>query len=303
MAASACAPRKGLAEDHKETMRDWGPIQALPACIMGALALLAGAGGCDTNASTRTPPNSNTSQHKPLSSPVQSEWGAAFAGAQLEDPRYALLAALRIVELTEPEALCAVPHADSTQMRETRLLPLNDGWYAFGLACPADARCIHAPVLVCADGVARPISSGAEEECSTLHVSDDADVFPHLVILPHRVVLLAGAEPQTAIELLTRHGLRFMLTRRNGVPYVALRSTASPREVAAYVWDPYELQFTGPAKDTIPDTLLDRFFELDLKESRRLIPRGGQISQPEIQQPPPAQSQPRPPRELEGLPT
>lgn len=237
---------------------------------------------------------------------ASADWPAEFAGSQLQSAENGLAAALRLVELGSAAALCRPEPITDATVRLLRLLRLTDEWYAIGFADAANSRRLRAPVLVSVGGQARQVADGAEEEASTLHISADADVFPHLVLLPHRVVIL-GPEPQTAIELKRGSGLRFSLADEDGVAYVALRRTTAAKglEVARYTWDPYELQFTGPARDKITENSeaggeVD-VFELDLKLSERLVPRGGLIPKVEPLPNNPPESQPA--FEPEGLPT
>jgi hypothetical protein len=67
-------------------------------------------------------------------------------------------------------------------------------------------------------------------------------------------------------------------------------SSAEPVEVAQYRWDPDEGAFVGPERDRLPAPSSARF-ELDLRESKALIPVGGEIPEPPPT-PPPRQNPP-----------
>jgi len=83
------------------------------------------------------------------------------------------------------------------------------------------------------------------------------------------------------------------LRSESGYPYVALlwrgssaaedeegkAGSAEPVEVARYTWDPWELAFTGPLSDKLPDPP-GGLFELELEQSEALIPVGGVIPEP-----------------------
>lgn len=120
----------------------------------------------------------------------------------------------------------------------------------------------------------------------TLYASEDADVFPRLLISVDRVVDAADVQA-TMLMLQSAKGLRFDIRLERSYPYVALLTTTPEQEVARYKWDPYELSFMGPLRDKLPDG--SGSFALDLEASAALQPVGGEISQGPIENKPPPQ--------------
>ena len=196
------------------------------------------------------------------------------------DPKLGLSAAVRLVRLADVAALCVPAELTDAHVARLRLVELAPQRWALGLADAKDEHRLRAPALISADGDVTLVGDGVEEELALLYLSRDADVFPHLVILPHRVSLV-GDELVTAIVLATCENVRFDLGNERGFSYVALLLTgwAKVVEVARYRWDPYELTFMGPAIDKLPDPPGGKF-ELDLEASRRLEPVGGEIPAP-----------------------
>ena len=150
---------------------------------------------------------------------------------------------------------------------------------------------------------------GIEEEVALLCCAEDAELFPHLLLLPGEVFIL-GDELQPALVAKSPPGLRFDLLFENDYPYVALLWRTPPTatdtarepapgklvELARYNWDPWELAFSGPLCDQLPDPP-GGLFELDLELSEALIPVGGVLPEPpEIETPvvDPNENQPTP---------
>jgi hypothetical protein len=199
----------------------------------------------------------------------------------LSDDRLGVSAAVRLMRLADLQTLCVPENLSAAQAKRLRLLPLPPQGWALGLLDDHDETRLRAPVIITADGQPQLAADGMDEELAVLHVSRDADIFPHLVILPDRVLPI-GEEILTAIVLSTPRDVRFDLGREHGFHYVALvlTSGAPDTEVARYRWDPYELTFMGPASDKLPDPPGGKF-QIDLPASRRLEPVGGEIPQPE----------------------
>lgn len=273
--------------------------------------VLAFAAGCD--GPRPNPPKPAGSGAKPatpaarltLLKPESLEWSRDQAAEFLAEDDSRMSAALRLVQLQEPEALCRPARITDDTVRKLRLVPLGPSAWTVGFVVADHPRLLRAPVVVTSAGEAWRTATGAEEETALLVLSADADVFPHVVLTPVRVVLL-DPQPVTAVERKAQPHLSFAWADAGGLPYVALRirEEMAGREIARYTWDPYELQFTGPARDRLQEGR-EECFELILPNSKRLVPRGGIIPKPE-----PTESQPehdpstRPAWELpEGDPT
>jgi hypothetical protein len=188
-----------------------------------------------------------------------------------------------------------------------KLRRLNEHFWVLGVSMPGHERRLRAPVLLNAAGEVLTPLEGMEEELSVLRVSDDADVYPHLLLTPRRVFLVKEAlEPALMVKL--RDGLGFELRVEDEIPYVGVMwsgvaptsrpadtqpansstERSGPVEVGRYAWEPYELTFVGPAANTLPDPP-GGTFEIVLGASPLLIPMGGVIPEPDMreQQPPP----------------
>lgn len=196
---------------------------------------------------------------------------------------------------------CAPPELTDRQFDRLRAVRLDDAWFVLGLTDQTCEHRLHAPVLIAADGAVEQLTAGLDEELAVLRVSEDADVFPHLVILPDRIVAIMD-RPQDAVVLEPNQPACFALRETAGFPYVALLplKADAPREVAAYRWDPWELVFTGPLIDTLPDPPGGKF-RINLKASPLLIPMGGELPDPEPI-PDPADTPPAVPYDPGALP-
>jgi hypothetical protein len=148
-------------------------------------------------------------------------------------------------------------------------------------------------VLIAMDGEVTLPATGFEEEVAVLHVSDDSDVFPHLIVTPTRVLWVADDVTSALVGKRLPH-VAFSWVPNDGFPYIAMRlsgAVGESSELARYAWDPYEFAFMGPLADKLPDPPAGRF-ELDLEASKALVPVGGEIPEPEpLAQP---QDQPQP---------
>jgi hypothetical protein len=278
----------------------------LTCCV---LALLAGCGSGDN------PDEPGTSEPNAAAQPAEQgpeqsvilpeshEWSREEALAKLSDEAAGVSAAVRLVRLAEVEPLCVPDPLPPRIAERLCLAPLSDSQWALGWSVGDDERRLQSVALIGVDGSVQLPVGGVEEEVSVLHVSDDADVFPHLLFTPLRVMTVGdGVEP--AITAKSLGGSRFALRRERGIPYVALvwrglpeAKIAEPIEVARYTWDPYELTFMGPAADKLPDPPGGRF-EMDLKQSHALVPVGGEIGEPD----PVEEYVPPEEREVEGGP-
>lgn len=260
--------------------------------------IVAGAGitaccGCNATSPPTTRPA--TRDHASLSAlivPESRNWSRAEASPHLADNKLGISAAVRLVRLAEVSPLCVPAELTDAHVVRLRLVGLSPERWALGLADAKDERRLRAPVLVSAGGDVSLVAEGIGEEVAVLHVSKDPDVFPHVVTLPQRVLVISD-DVISAIALDTCANVQFDLRRERGFSYIGLLLTgAGPvREVARYRWDPYELTFMGPACDKLPDPPGGKF-QIDLKASRRLEPVGGEIPEPEPDRKPPPTPEP-----------
>lgn len=265
---------------------------ALRLTVLASCAAALGAGGCRSEGEPATQP-AGQRPATTLLAPESRTWTRDEAAARLEDPRIGLSAAVRLVELADLDVLCLPAERTDDHVRRLRLLRLDERRWALGLAEPQDERRLRAAVLIAADGQVTPLAEGTDEELLVLHVSADAEVFPHVAVLPARVLLL-DQDVEDAIVLAPQQRVRFELRRRSGYGYIALVLAEPGRdeEVAEYRWAPYELVFLGPAVDKLPDPPGGKF-HVDLEASRRLEPYGGEVPEPE-----PIEREPQPRRDL-----
>jgi hypothetical protein len=240
--------------------------------------------GCNASRPPASQPATRPAPPK-LIAAESEHWSREQAGAHLGDPKLGISAAVRLVRLADVSALCVPTELSDAHVARLRLVGLGTQRWALGLADAKDPHRLRAPVLVSADGEVTLIGDGVEEELAVLHVSKDADVFPHLVVLPQRVILV-NDDLVTAIVLKTCENVCFDLRQERGFSYVALVLTGAAKavEVARYRWDPYELTFLGPAVDKLPDPPGGKF-QIDLEASRRLEPVGGEIPPPPTSEP------------------
>lgn len=244
-----------------------------------ALVAVTAVAGC-----SRKDPAGGAPQSQPVAevvAPGSSEWSREEASAHLDDPKLAVSAAVRLVRLAALEPLCVPDELTAEHMRRLRLVTLGPERWALGLAEKRKKDVLRAPVLIAADGTVTVLAEGVEEELQVLHVSRDAEVFPHVATSPLRV-LIVGEEVVPAIVRKAEQPVRFALRQEGGYSYVGLLAAGGrgDAEIARYIWDPYEMVFLGPAADRLPDPPGGQF-QIDLKASRRLEPRGGEIPEPE----------------------
>lgn len=268
----------------------------LKVVYVGAWMGLAVCVGCDykTKSSASTQPAREQKPTLTLIAAESANWTQTDATARLAEPKSGITAAIRLIQLANVAPLCVPAELTDAHVGRLRLVPLGAERFALGLADKKDERRLHAPVLISTTGEVTLLAEGTDEEALVLHVSKDAEVFPHVAVLPHRV-LLVEQEITPAIVLGAEHNVRFELREQRGFSYVALVLPRPGRSkaVARYRWDPYELMFIGPGMDRLPDPPGGKF-ELNLKASRRLVPEGGEVpeTRPAPQEPPPAPQQP-----------
>jgi len=261
------------------------------------LALVAGCSSKDdpdrpatTQPAADTPPTEQPHE-KSVILPESQSWSGEEALSKLDDEAAGVSAAVRLVRLAEAAPLGVPDPLPPRIAARLRLLRLSESLWALGWSVAGHENRLRSAVLIGSAGEVELPVGGTEEELSLLYVSDDADVFPHLLITPLRVLIVA-TPVQSAIVVKSLVGSQFAMRHERGFPYVALVYSgaaeaeggqgppAKPVEVARYTWDPYEMAFMGPASDKLPDPPGGRF-EIDLEQSLALIPVGGEIGEPD----------------------
>jgi len=271
---------------------------------LSAILLLAGGCSSDVGSSTgaASQPATVTAAPPPATAPAASvppppnpllpereSWSRQEALLRLADEGARVSAAVRLVRLAGVRPLCVPDPLSAEFARQLRVVALSDASWAIGLRT-ADERQLCAPALICEDGRVVLPAAGPEEEIAVLHIAENPDIFPHLLITLERVWIVA-AEPQSALLVKSPAGLWFDIRQDGGYAYVALlwqkrgagagaeAAGAAPVEVGRYKYDPYELAFLGPLADKLPDPP-GGLYELDLEQSQALVPVGGVIPEP-----------------------
>jgi hypothetical protein len=224
-----------------------------------------------------------------LITPGALAWTREAACEKLADEETGVSAAVRLAQLSEASPLCLPAELGDDLFSQLRLRALDDQNRVFGIADAHRENCLRAPVIINVDGQVTRLAAGVEEEVLRLHLADDPDIFPHVLLYPDRVLIYDQGEFVPAIVLAPdQRRVRFLLRRERGFPYVSLTLTSAPaREVTRYLWDPYEFAFMGPAVDALPDPPGGKF-EVDLESSSWLVPLGGELPEPKpIDQVPP----------------
>lgn len=250
----------------------WRPITIL------AVAVLVCVTACRQQPVAQSQPTSAPAPALKLIAAESRTWSHDEACAHLADEKLGLSAAIRLIRLAGLTPLCLPANLTDEWLAGLQLLRLNDACWALGVRDRRSERRLRAPLLITTTGEPRPLAEDVAEELPILHIARDADVFPHLAILPDRVILIED-EPLPALMLQPGPAVRFELRTQDGFPYVALLLCADNREVTRYVWDPYEAVFTGPAADELPDPPGGKF-SLDMEASPLLVPIGGQLPEP-----------------------
>lgn len=264
--------------------------------------------GCnDTPAPSSQPATTHVPTSQPVTQPVSlpaaaiipesTEWTREAALNRLRKETASEIerrsAAVRLARLAAIPVGCLPDEATDKWLAGLRIINIGSNRWAIGIAGEVP-RTIGMPALISSDGRVHALAPEAEEEAATLVVSDDAEIFPHLIITPLRVQILSD-EVRPALVAKSMAGARFAYCRKDDRwPYVSVRFASKPSsspvtqpaeakaediEVAQYRWDPDEGAFIGPERDFLPGSQVERF-ALDLRESKLLIPVGGEIPEP-----------------------
>ncbi len=228
--------------------------------------------------------------------PESETWSREQALEHLADETTRLSAAVRLVRLSETEPICVPDPLPDQLARRLRVAQLTESRWALGLATKTERR-LAAPLLIEAGGEITIPAEGLEQELALLCLAEDPNLYPHLLFLPDRVLIIDDRQTH-ALYAQSPPGLRFDLVLENDYPYVKLfRRSVKPEtdgrpgewvELARYSWDPYELAFSGPLSDELPDPP-GGLFLLDLELSEALIPVGGVLPDPQPFETPAAQ--------------
>lgn len=284
---------------HNIRVRNRVPRRGLRQFLLVLAALVA---GCQPGDDAAAPAPSHPPVARLTRIPDAARtWSVDEAADRLDDVSNATSAAWRLIDLAEQAPACLPADLTAAQFDRLRVVSLSADWYAVGVADhDADDR-VHAPVLLSSAGTVERLAVGLDEELATLRVSADADVFPHVIVTPTRIVSIVD-EPVTAIVLEPNQPACFALRSTEGYPYVALIPLGADQSapVAEYRWDPWELVFTGPLIDALPDPPGGKF-HIDLAASPLLIPMGGELPEPKPV-PDPEDSPPRSPYDSRALP-
>jgi hypothetical protein len=241
---------------------------------------------------------------KPALTVLPSEytnWTVDKAAAKLADAATAKAAALRLIAIDGTSPACVPATLTDLTLTRFRVEFLGDR-YAVGIMDLADDARIHAPLFISKGGlISRPVTD-LEEELSILHISKDADLFPHVITTPRRVLLLDNL---TVDAIVVKHpsAVLFRLGKRGEFSYISLvyaGDEGQRAEVGRYQWDAFSLMFQGPGCDKLPQPP-GGLYELDIKRSHRLNPVGGTFpeAKPIPNRPPPSSPRPgQPPPEI-----
>jgi len=263
----------------------WTTRSLLAATCLGVAALMIVTGCERKSTATSQPapqPEEQVSTDNLTLLPAESRvWTRDEALAHLDDEKLAVCAAVRIVQLSDTVPLCLPGELCDNLIKRLRLVQLNEAYHALGLTDFRDERRLYAPVLITVTGDVEQLAEGVEEECLSLHIAEDPDVFPHVAVVPGRVLLIEDVVA-VALSLEPTEQARFELRRFKDFPYISLVAlhAADEDEAARFAWEPYELVFTGPAIDMLPDPPGGRF-NIDMELSERLEPMGGLLPEPE----------------------
>ena len=232
--------------------------------------------------------NGTLAKGEPISKPVElfdenDDWPRADALLKLDDETDGVSAAVRLARLADVSPLILprpLPAAYAARLKVVRLSEF--GVWVLGWQDTTIEGALRGPIFFDAKESVTLAAEGLEEELLLMLLSDDGEVFPHLLLLPREVRFLTGsadtADLTNALVLTSPESVRFALGERDGYRYIklVLMHEGECKEVAEYRWDPYDLSFKGPAIDKLPFPPGGKF-ELDLELSTGLIPEGGEI--------------------------
>ena len=235
--------------------------------------------------------NVETSSAVSVPSPILPEsktWSLAQALEHIADETTRLSAAVQLVRLSEQRPVCVPDPLPDRLARRLRVAQLSDERWTLGISA-ATERELAAPVFIESDGEITIPAEGLEEELALLCLAKNPSLYPHLLFLPDRVLIIDDQQTN-ALYAQSPPGLHFELVFENDYPYVKLfwRPEIKDQndqpgelvELARYSWDPYELAFSGPLADKLPDPP-GGLFQLDLELSAALIPVGGVLPDPQ----------------------
>lgn len=252
---------------------------------MLALALLS---GCSRSSA----PTNSTPESKDAMPAASRAWTREQAAKKLSDPNEAVPAAVRLVRLSDVRALCVASELTPELAAHLQVLPLRGKQFALGFKLGSSGRRLVAPVLLDdAGGVSAPVPWERQEQ-AVLVVSEDAEVFPNVIVLPREVYLIRN-EPLRAIAAKSIGKGHFeLLNERRGtsvaivleIPSVTPGDHPRRKIAARYRWDLAEQMFVGPGADNYPDPP-GGGFEMDLETSGALLAVGGIIHEPELLEP------------------
>ncbi len=235
------------------------------------------AGGCRSNDQPTTQAAKNTKPALTLIARDSLKWSREEACAKLADEKLGVSAAVRLVRLAEATPLCVPAELTDEHVRQLRLVRLSEQRWALGLADKQSEQRLRTPVLISTAGDVLLPAEGVDEELLVLCIAKDPDIFPHLLVLPERVLLI-DEQIVPALVLDADQSVRFEPREHKGYPYIGLVLNRGGKllEVDRYVWMTDELAFEGPAADKLPDPP-GGIFRMDLKASKRFVPVGGQV--------------------------
>ena len=262
--------------------------------ILLASALLS---GC-----SRPPaPSNSSSEHKDAMPAASRAWTREQAAKNLNDPNEAVPAAVRLVRLSDVRALCVASDLTPELAAHLQVLPLREKQFALGFKQGSTGRRLVAPVILDdTGGVVAPVPWERQEQ-AVLILSENVEIFPHVIVLPREVFLLRNDPLRAIVAKSIGKGHFEALNERRGpsVAIVVEIPAASPgerprRKVAArYRWDLAEQMFVGPGADNYPDPP-GGGFEMDLESSGALLAVGGIINEPELPEPESQPDEPMP---------
>lgn len=247
--------------------------------------LLAALVGCDQRPAgdANALQSSSSAAQRPVLHPDMDDWSLAEAVQRLSDRQGGVSAAVRLIRLAGVAPTVVPDPLGRDEALALRLAPLSADLYALGVWETGRREHLWGPVLVDAAGAVTLVGERLDNlDAVLLRISPDVDLFPHLMVASDEV-WLASRPDSAALCLQDAERVRFALASAGDYPYVQLVLRAAPEvEVARYRWDPYELMFLGPARDTLPAEAGGGEFAIDLERSEALVPMGGIIPKLEL---------------------